>query len=61
MFKDLLRTFLDGVIASVLYTLLGGFILPILPPLPFGLSDAIFFGVLVLIIDYILKNLARLY
>jgi len=60
MLKSLLRTFLDGVIAGILYNFVGGMIAAYLPPLPFGLAGAIVLGVLVLIVDYILQNFARL-
>jgi len=60
MLKGLLRAFLDGAIAGILYNFIGGFIVVYLPPLPFGLSGAIVLGVFVLIIDYILQNFARL-
>lgn len=60
MLKGLLRTFLDGVIAGILYNFVGGLIASYLPPLPFGLSGAIVLGILVLIVDYILQNFAKL-
>ncbi|MBI1979110.1 MAG: hypothetical protein HYS62_03580 [Candidatus Aenigmarchaeota archaeon] len=60
MLKDLLRTFLDGAIAGILYNFVGGLISTVIPPLPFGLSAAIVLGILVLVVDYILKNLAKL-
>jgi len=60
MLKGLLRTFLDGAIAGILYNFVGGMIVGYLPPLPFGLSGAIVLGILVLIVDYILQNFARL-
>lgn len=60
MLKALLRTFLDGVIAGLLYFNIGGFIVALLPPLPFGFSSAIVLGILVLIVDYILQNIAKL-
>lgn len=60
MLKTLLRTFLDGAIAGIVYLNVGGLITGALPPLPFGLSGAIVLGVLVLIVDYILHNFARL-
>ncbi|MEM5797249.1 MAG: hypothetical protein QXD72_02975 [Candidatus Aenigmatarchaeota archaeon] len=60
MFKNLLRAFLDGVIAGILYNFLGGFIAGFLPPLPLGLSGAVILGIFVLIVDYILQNVARL-
>jgi len=58
--KGLLRAFLDGVIAGILYNFIGGLIAGFIPPLPFGLSSAIVLGILVLIVDYILHNFARL-
>lgn len=60
MLKGLLRAFLDGAIAGLLYNFVGGLIASYLPPLPFGLSGAIVLGILVLVIDYILQNVARL-
>ena len=60
MLKALLRTFLDGVVAGILYNLIGGLIIGYLPPLPFGISGAIVLGILVLIVDYILHNFAKL-
>ena len=60
MLKNLLRAFLDGVIAGVLYNFVGGYIVLFLPPLPFGLSGAVVLGILVLIVDYILSNFAKL-
>ncbi len=60
MLKNLLRAFLDGAIAGILYNFVGGMIAAYLPPLPFGLSGAIVLGVLVLVVDYILQNVARL-
>ncbi len=60
MFKSLIRTFLDGLIAGILYLNVGDFVRPFFPPLPFGLSDALFLGVLVLAIDYILQNTVRI-
>lgn len=58
--KGLLRAFLDGAIAGILYNFAGPLIAGFIPPLPFGLSGAIVLGILVLIVDYILKNVARL-
>ncbi len=60
MLKGLLRAFLDGAIAGLLYNFVGGLIASYLPPLPFGLSGAIVLGIFVLVIDYILQNVARL-
>lgn len=60
MLKGLLRAFLSGAIAGILYNFVGGIIVGFLPPLPFGLSSAVVLGILVLIIDYILQNYARL-
>lgn len=60
MLKNLLRTFLDGVIAGILYNFVGGTIVALLPPIPFGISGAVVLGVLVLIVDYILHNFAKL-
>lgn len=60
MLKGLLRAFLSGAIAGIIYNFAGFAIAGFLPPLPFGISGAIVLGVLVLIIDYILQNFARL-
>ena len=60
MLKNLLRTFLDGAIAGILYNLIGGMIVGYLPPLPFGISGAVVLGILVLVVDYILHNFAKL-
>ena len=60
MMKGLLRTFIDGFLAGILYNFVGGIIASFLPPLPFGLSGAIVLGILVLIVDYILQNVAHL-
>lgn len=60
MLKNLLRAFLDGVIAGILYNFIGGLVAGFLPLLPFGLSGAIVLGILVLIVDYILSNFAKL-
>lgn len=60
LLKNLLRPFLDGVVASILFNIIGSRIVSYLPPLPFGLSNAIVLGVLVLIVDYILENVLRL-
>lgn len=58
MFKNLLRLFLDGAVAGLIYSFIGD--LNFLPSLPLGITNAIVIGVLVLVIDYILHNLARL-
>lgn len=59
MLKNLLRVFLDGFIAGVIYNFVGGLLVGYLPILPFGLSGAIVLGILVLIVDYILHNVAK--
>jgi len=60
MLKGLLRAFLSGAIAGLIYNFGGGLLASYLPPLPFGLSGAIVLGVFVLVIDYILQNFAKL-
>ncbi len=60
LLKNILRPFLDGVVASILFNVVGGLIVGYLPSLPFGLSGALVFGVLVLIVDYILETVLRL-
>lgn len=60
MMKGLLRAFLSGAIAGIIYNFGGGLLVSYLPLLPFGLSGAIVLGILVLIVDYILQNFARL-
>lgn len=59
MLKNLLRLFLDGVIASIIYNFAGFMIVGFLPALPFGISSAIVIGILVVVVDYILQNLLR--
>ncbi len=59
MLKNLLRLFLDGVIASIIYNLAGFTIVGFLPSLPFGISNAIVIGIVVVVVDYILQNLLR--
>lgn len=60
MLKNLLRVFLAGAIGGIIYNLIGGLLTTYLPSLPFGFSSAIVLGILVLIVDYILQNVARL-
>lgn len=58
--KELARLFLDGVLAGIIFNLAGNFVLVYLPSLPFGISSAFVIGILVLIIDFILREVVRL-
>lgn len=60
MLKDLLRLFLDGVLAGIIYNFAGGYVVGFLPQLPAGIAGAVVIGILVLIIDFILKDAVRL-
>ncbi|MBI2547577.1 MAG: hypothetical protein HYW23_03985 [Candidatus Aenigmarchaeota archaeon] len=60
MFKSLLRAFLDGVIASFLFYIIGGILVSFMGSLPYLIANSLVFGVLVLIVDYILQNIAHL-
>ena len=60
MLKDLVIAFLDGLVAFLIFNLVGGFVLGYLPNLPFNIGSAILFGILVLIVDYILREVAHL-
>jgi len=64
MFRDFFVPFLDGLLAGLAYHFVSGNLFGInvvaLIPLPQFASSAIVFGILVLIIDYILRDVIRL-
>ncbi|MBI2084084.1 MAG: hypothetical protein HYT70_00505 [Candidatus Aenigmarchaeota archaeon] len=64
MIRDLLISFLDGFLAYLAYFVLSGNLFGInvvsLIPLPMVASSAIVLGVLVLVIDYVVRNVIRM-
>jgi len=56
MFRDLLIAFLDGAIAGLVFNLIGPTLATYLNSLPSMLSSAIILGVLVLVVDLILRE-----
>lgn len=59
MLKGLIRPFLDGVIAGILNFYVGTLISSFIP-LPPIISSAISMGILVLIVDFILREIVHL-
>ena len=56
MFRDVLIAFLDGAIAGLVFSFIGNILNSYLPGLPSFISSAIVIGVLVLIVDLILRE-----
>lgn len=59
MFKSLIRGFLAGALAGLVYNFTATMIMQFMPLLPFGLSNAVVLGILVMVFDYILENVVR--